>query len=108
MARKNRPQTPDGRYLVARGLLKRVTNPLLDDKVRRKAVKALMQARMSHNKDGVIAAKTELGETGPVWWDDGAPDYSGAAPADTVYADWWNALSDEEQEEGRAESKPAG
>ena len=108
MARKNRPETPDGRYLVARGLLKRCSNPELDDKVRRKSVKALMQARMSNDKNGVIAAKTELGETGPVWWDDGAPDYSGSAPVDTVYADWWNELSDEEREAGKAESKPVG
>lgn len=105
MARKNRPETPDGRYLVARGLLKRCSNPELDDKVRRKSVKALMQARMSNDKNGVIAAKTELGETGPVWWDDGAPDYSGSAPVDTVYADWWNALMRSVKQERQSQNQ---
>jgi len=31
MARKNRPHTPDGRYLVSKGIFKRCTNPSLDD-----------------------------------------------------------------------------
>lgn len=104
MARKNRPQTPDGRYLVARGVLKRCTNPNLDEKIRRKAVKVMMQARMSGDADAVIAAKTTLGETGPVWWDESEPDCSGLAPSETAYADWWLALTDDERDNGNASS----
>lgn len=104
MARKNRPQTPDDRYLVARGVLKRCTNPGLDEKVRRLAVKKMMQARMAGDKDAVIAAKTVLGEAGPVWWDDGEPDVSGLEPLQTAYADWWLSLTDEERENGAASS----
>ncbi|MEM7258953.1 MAG: hypothetical protein AAF404_16370 [Pseudomonadota bacterium] len=105
MSRKERPQTPDGRYLVARGLLKRCTNPDLDDQTRRKAVKQLMQGRMSGDKAAVMAAKTSLGEAGPVWWNDGAPDLSGTAPADTDYCEWWNGLSEDEQSAGNADSR---
>jgi len=46
MARKDRPHTSDGRYLVAKGILKRCTNPTLDDSTRRRSVKQLMQARI--------------------------------------------------------------
>lgn len=34
----------------------------------------------------VHAAKVALGERGPVWWDDGAPDYNRRLVADTPYA----------------------
>lgn len=106
MSASNRPQTPDGRYLVARGVLKRCTNPALDDKTRRRAIKMLMQARMTKDSEAVLVAKTELGEAGPVWWDDGEPDHSGQAPMATSYADWWNALSSEERDAGNLESRP--
>ena len=42
---KDYPQTPDGRYFVAKGRLWRKTDPRLDDGSRRAAVKRLMQAR---------------------------------------------------------------
>lgn len=100
MARKDRPRTPDGRYLVSRGVLKRCTNPRLDDTSRRKAVKTLMQARMARDAAAVLAAKTALGEAGPVWWDDGAPDFSGSHPDATPYAAWWDALTDEQRDAG--------
>jgi hypothetical protein len=105
MSRAERPQTPDGRYIVARGILKRCTNPDLDDQARRKALKKLMQARMSADKEAVQTAKIELGEAGPVWWDDGALDLSGTAPDKSPYADWWCALSESEQASGRADSR---
>lgn len=35
----------------------------------------------------VHAAKLALGERGPVWWDDGAPDYTRHLLANTPYAD---------------------
>ena len=100
MPRKDRPHTPDGRYLVAKGILKRCTDPTLDDSTRRKAVKELMQARMKKDAAAVLAAKTKLGEAGPVWWDDEQPDYSNQKPTDTNYTDWWNSLSEEEQQAG--------
>ncbi len=101
MARKDRPHTPDGRYLLSRGVLKRCTNPNLDDSTRRKAIKALMQARMARDSHAVLEAKIILGEAGAVWWQDGAPDYSNQAPNETPYADWWASLPDTEQEKGR-------
>ena len=35
----------------------------------------------------VHAAKCALGERGPVWWEDGAPDYTRHLIANTPYAD---------------------
>ncbi len=100
MSRKDRPHTPDGRYLVSRGVLKRCTNPALDDSARRKAVKRLMQARMAKDREAVDAAKSTLGETGPVWWSDGAPDYSDKTPDNTPYSEWWQSLSEAERAAG--------
>ena len=88
MARKERLTTPDRRYFVTRGRLWRCTDPSLDDSERRAAVKALMQARRAVQmadtpeaeraaRADVDAAKHRLGERGPVWWDDGAPDEGG-------------------------------
>ena len=93
MARKNRPHTPDGRYLVSKGVLKRCTDPTLDDTVRRRELKNLMQARMKNDRAAALKSKEILGEAGAVWWTDGSPDVSGSAPNDTNYAKWWNSLS---------------
>ncbi|HEX6250898.1 MAG TPA: hypothetical protein VFZ56_05645 [Gemmatimonadaceae bacterium] len=38
---------------------------------------------------------TALGRAGPVWWDDGAPDYNRRMVRTTPYADWFAALSPE-------------
>jgi len=103
--RKNYPATPDGRYFVAKGRLRRCTDPEFDDCDRRAAVKALMQARravmQSQTVDaeklaraGVDAAKRKLGERGPVWWEDGSPDEGGRHPKNSSYADWWATLGD--------------
>ena len=101
MARKNRPHTPDGRYLVSKGILKRCTNPKLDDSIRRQELKALMQARMAKDKDAALKAKIALGEAGPVWWEDDttddAKDYSNQQPMQTPYAKWWQSLSEAER-----------
>ena len=108
---KDYPETPDGRYFVAKGRLWRRTDPRLDDTTRRAAVKALMQARrtirdagteedMRAARDRVDAAKRDLGERGPVWWDDGAPDEGGKHPKNTSYAAWWAGLSPEAQARG--------
>lgn len=109
---KDYPETPDGRYFVAKDRLWRRTNPALDDATRRAAVKALMQARRAVGqavteaetraaRDRVDAAKRDLGERGPVWWDDGAPDEGGKHPKNTSYADWWAGL--EAAAQGRGE-----
>ena len=37
----------------------------------------------------VDAAKRALGERGPVWWEDGAPDYNRRMVANTPYAPWY-------------------
>jgi len=105
LTRKYRPHTPDSRYLVSGGLLKRCTNPALDDRTRRVALKQLMQARLAGDREAAIHAKTVLGETGAVWWADGAPDLSGLAPSETVYRDWWAALPVSERAAGEAKRK---
>ncbi len=97
------PRTPDGRYLVVRGRLWRASDPTLDEGERDRLVHELMQARRAvhHAKrdgsDGALAAaraavdaaKRGLGERGPVWWDDGAPDYTRHLARTTPYAEWW-------------------
>jgi hypothetical protein len=91
--------TLDGRYLIVRGRLWRKSNPGLSDAVRERLVKELMEARRAV-KDAkgepagtadarrrVDAAKVALGERGPVWWEDGAPDYNRHLVKNTPYAD---------------------
>jgi hypothetical protein len=34
-----------------------------------------------------------LGERGPVWWTDGAPDFNRKLVVNTPYADWYAGLS---------------
>ena len=95
--------TPDGRYLVVRGRLWRRTRPDLDPAAREALVADLMAARRAV-KDGkaagdpeavararraVDAAKHGLGERGPVWWDDGAPDLNRHMARTTPYAAWF-------------------
>jgi hypothetical protein len=100
------PTTPDGRYIVVRGRLWRRTNPALGADRRAALVADLMQARRDVGTalragDGagerdarsrVDAAKQALGERGPVWWDDGAPDLNRHMAANTPYAAWFEAL----------------
>lgn len=111
MARKDYPETPDGRYFVAKGRLWRKTDPSLPDSVRRAAIKSLMQARRdvglaatdadtAEARARVDAAKRQLGERGPVWWDDGAPDETHKAPKNSTYAGWWAALPQAERDKG--------
>ena len=40
----------------------------------------------------VDAAKRALGERGPVWWGDGAPDYNRHLVKNTPYARWYQTL----------------
>ena len=39
----------------------------------------------------VDEVKGALGERGPVWWDDGAPDYNRKFVTNTPYAAWYEA-----------------
>jgi hypothetical protein len=100
------PVTPDGRYFVVRGRLWRCSDPGLDPERRSELVAELMNARRLVGAalragDGnaeraararVDAAKLALGERGPVWWDDGAPDLNRRMAAKTVYAGWWTGV----------------
>lgn len=111
MPRRDYPRTPDGRYFVAKSRLWRCTNPALEESERRAQVKALMRARLAVRdaqtpdeekaaRERVHAAKVALGERGPVWWDDGAPDENRFHPKNTSYAEWWAGLSEGEREAG--------
>jgi hypothetical protein len=97
------PVTPDGRYFVVRGRLWRMANPALSSERRQELVKALMEARRSlrgeasaeqrkEARQRVDAAKRALGERGPVWWSDGAPDYNRKMAKNTPYAEWYASL----------------
>ena len=95
--------TPDGRYIVVRGRLWRTANPNLPDVERMRLVKCLMDARRTvaaaRRSDDPAAeqvahaavdeAKHALGERGPVWWDDGAPDLNRHMARTTAYAAWF-------------------
>ena len=97
------PVTPDGRYFVVRGRLWRRANPALAPDERTRLVHELMAARRLVGvarragdtageraaRAQVDAAKVSLGERGPVWWTDGAPDYNRRMAARTPYAAWW-------------------
>lgn len=83
-----------------RGRLWRASNPDLPDSEREALVKELMaarravgDARRSHDVTAekaarvrVQAAKLALGERGPVWWNDGAPDYNRHLLKNTPYS----------------------
>ncbi|TZG25788.1 hypothetical protein [Sphingomonas montanisoli] len=100
------PVTPDGRYFVVRGRLWRRSDPRLPADRRATLVSELMAARRAvgaarradddaaedRAHAAVDAAKLALGERGPVWWTDGAPDLNRHLARTTPYADWFAAL----------------
>ncbi|HEX8432190.1 MAG TPA: hypothetical protein VF625_12960 [Longimicrobium sp.] len=100
------PVTPDGRYFVVRGRLWRCSDPSLGAEERGEWVRRLMRARgdvgrmrRAGDTEGVREArlrvdeaKVALGERGPVWWTDGAPDYNRRMAVNTPYAEWFAAL----------------
>ena len=96
------PTTPDGRYIVVRGRLWRTANPNLSSAERQRLVGELMDARRrvqvsdtdakAQARRDVDAAKQALGERGPVWWDDGAPDYNRCMARNTPYRAWFADL----------------
>ena len=97
------PVTPDGRYIVVRGRLWRMANPALDEAERTDLVGRVMSARRAVRdakgsadleaeavaRTTVDEAKRALGERGPVWWGDGAPDLNRHMAKNTTYADWY-------------------
>ena len=100
------PGTPDGRYFVVAGRLWRMSNPELAQEARQQLVDRLMDARRQvgaalkardakaerEARAAVDATKRALGERGPVWWTDGAPDFNRRLVANTPYADWHAAF----------------
>jgi hypothetical protein len=106
-AHQEYPVTPDGRYFVVRGRLWRMSNPALAPELRQEWVDKLMRARRQVGlakragdaqaersaRACIDDAKRALGERGPVWWDDGAPDFNRKLAANTPYAAWYAALS---------------
>ncbi|BAM03713.1 hypothetical protein [Phycisphaera mikurensis] len=112
--RPNPPRTPDGRYLVVRGRLWRATDPSLgpaeaarlksdlgkaraDVRAARRAGDAEALAEAGRRVD---AAKVGLGERGPVWWDDDAPDLNRHLAKNTPYRAWWRKLEAERSGRG--------
>ena len=90
--------------MVVRGRLWRLPNPALTDALRAHWVAKLMSARrevrqaagdpvrVARARKVVDQSKIALGERGPVWWEDGAPDYNRRMIINTPYADWFRNL----------------
>lgn len=108
-APKKYPSTPDGRYFVVKGRLWRMSNPNLRQDERQQLVDRLMLARRQVGvalkaqdadaervaRGDVDQAKRGLGERGPVWWTDGAPDLNQHAVKNTPYAKWHAGLDED-------------
>ncbi|MBY6264377.1 hypothetical protein EI613_21015 [Azospirillum sp. 412522] len=104
--------TPDRRYIVVRGRLWRAANPALSDEDRAgltaelmKARRAVAAARRAADRDAeaeahaaVDRAKQALGERGPVWWSDGAPDLNRHMARTTPYAAWFREVGGSEDQ----------
>lgn len=100
------PVTPDGRYFVIKGQLWRCSNTSLKEEVRQSLVDELMAARrevkeakasdntsqMKLARENVQKAKVALGERGPVWWEDGSPDFNRHQVTNSPYAEWFSSL----------------
>ena len=103
---KNHPVTPDGRYFVVNGRLWRTSDPNLSEHARQTWTAKLMAARrqvglalksgdivaLKAARAAVDAAKRALGERGPVWWTDGAPDLNRHMVTHTSYKRWYEEL----------------
>lgn len=87
---------------MVRGRLWRRSNPALPEAERQRHVDELMDARRAVRtalkgdpealrtaRARVQAAKEALGERGPVWWVDGAPDENRRMAKNSSYADWF-------------------
>jgi hypothetical protein len=85
-----------------------MSNPALESGQRERLVSGLMTARRGVRaalaaKDGIALrrarsavdrSKRALGERGPAWWDDGAPDFNRHMAVNTPYAQWFEELTD--------------
>ena len=101
------PQTPDKRYFVVRGRLWRLSDPSLAPEEREALVHDLMTARravrdakddpaaLKTAREAVDRAKHGLGERGPVWWTDGAPDYNRKMAKNTPYREWYEGVEED-------------
>jgi hypothetical protein len=75
-----------------------MSDPALPPDRRQALVRELMAARRAVRdrepdaRARVDAAKRALGERGPPWWDNGAPDWNRHLAKNTPYADWYAAL----------------
>ena len=101
------PVTPDGRYFAVRGRLWRMADPSLPPERRELLTRELMAARravgtalrggdeeaLKAARAAVDRAKRALGERGPAWWTDGAPDMNRKKVKDTPYAAWYAGLN---------------
>jgi hypothetical protein len=108
--------TPDGRYIVVQGRLWRAANPSLpaEAKVRhmrdllngRRALKAAKtagdEAAITAARGVIREAEVGLGERGPVWWKDGAPDLNRQLVKNTPYADWFASAVSRQQDASAA------
>lgn len=99
--------TPDARYVVVEGKagprLWRASNPNHSAADKSVLVSELMAARrlvraahedaerLSIARAKVDEAKRRLGERGPPWWDDDAPDFNRRLVKNTPYAEWWSS-----------------
>ena len=107
MAGLKHPVTPDGRYFVVGGKLWRMSDPSIDSAQKAALVHDLMDARRAvksakSERDqqqeaeahrAVDVVKRALGERGPVWWTDGAPDFNRQMVRNTPYAGWYAQIS---------------
>lgn len=92
---------------MVRGRLWRLSDPRLEPAERERLVRDLMAARrsvrdakgdaeaMKQERGRVDDAKRALGERGPVWWTDGAPDYNRHMAVNTPYEGWFRSLDSE-------------
>ena len=85
-----------------------MADPRLGAGERERLVKQLMAARRAvrtargdHDEaaettahEAVDQAKRALGERGPVWWEDGAPDLNRHMARNTPYAEWFAEVND--------------
>ncbi|VVN18773.1 hypothetical protein PS639_04179 [Pseudomonas fluorescens] len=80
--------------------------PSTAEDVRQRLVKDLMTARREVKaakasgdpgqllaaREKVQKAKVALGERGPVWWNDGSPDFNRHKITNTPYAEWFRSV----------------
>ena len=107
LAPMNERVTPDGRYFVVRGRLWRRANPNLPAEKRDALVRELMAAQravkaalksgvgeeLALARKAVDDAKIRLGERGPAWWTDGAPDLNRHKVKGSPYGEWYQSLA---------------